>query len=287
MGRARAGPDPRPGPGVRHPHVQDLHQGRPDPRLPGPPERTSPASSRRCRRPTPPTSGTLLGKVVALTRRRCPLDGPWTARRTRSRSTARPSRPASSPTPAPPAPASCFDLATKAIFAADPRDVSLLHALFYFHSGNGDPQPREHRRRRAGLALRRRLAARLDPDGGAARRARRARRAGAAHRSRQGAGGDRRPAIAGTLAGAARDRRHGADARGPDRLRTRRCRRCATGSPSGCRRARRSSTRPSIAKPFWRADGPQRLHQQRPLAGRLHLRQLAAQRRRRACCSGS
>jgi monoamine oxidase len=30
-----------------------------------------------------------------------------------------------------------LDLATKAVFAADPRDLSLLHALFYLHSGNG------------------------------------------------------------------------------------------------------------------------------------------------------
>ena len=30
-----------------------------------------------------------------------------------------------------------FDLATEAVFAAEPRDLSLLHALFYYHSGNG------------------------------------------------------------------------------------------------------------------------------------------------------
>ncbi len=30
-----------------------------------------------------------------------------------------------------------IDVATKAVFAAEPRDISLLHALFYFHSGNG------------------------------------------------------------------------------------------------------------------------------------------------------
>ena len=30
-----------------------------------------------------------------------------------------------------------LDLAVKAILATDPRDVSLLHALFYFHAGNG------------------------------------------------------------------------------------------------------------------------------------------------------
>ncbi|HEY1523041.1 MAG TPA: flavin monoamine oxidase family protein [Solirubrobacteraceae bacterium] len=30
-----------------------------------------------------------------------------------------------------------FDLAVRAVFAADPRDLSLLHMLFYFHSGNG------------------------------------------------------------------------------------------------------------------------------------------------------
>ncbi len=30
-----------------------------------------------------------------------------------------------------------LDLATKAVFAAEPRDLSLLHAMFYLHSGNG------------------------------------------------------------------------------------------------------------------------------------------------------
>jgi monoamine oxidase len=30
-----------------------------------------------------------------------------------------------------------FTLATRAVFAADPRDLSLLHAMFYLHSGNG------------------------------------------------------------------------------------------------------------------------------------------------------
>jgi monoamine oxidase len=30
-----------------------------------------------------------------------------------------------------------FNLAVSAVFAADPRDLSLLHMLFYFHSGNG------------------------------------------------------------------------------------------------------------------------------------------------------
>ncbi len=30
-----------------------------------------------------------------------------------------------------------FDLATESVFAAEPRDLSLLHALFYCHSGNG------------------------------------------------------------------------------------------------------------------------------------------------------
>ena len=30
-----------------------------------------------------------------------------------------------------------YDLAVKAVFAANPRDLSLLHMLFYFHSGNG------------------------------------------------------------------------------------------------------------------------------------------------------
>ena len=34
-----------------------------------------------------------------------------------------------------------LDLAIKAVFAAEPRDLSLLHALFYFNSGQRDHQP--------------------------------------------------------------------------------------------------------------------------------------------------
>ena len=30
-----------------------------------------------------------------------------------------------------------IDLVTRAVFAAEPRDLSLLHALFYFNSGGG------------------------------------------------------------------------------------------------------------------------------------------------------
>jgi monoamine oxidase len=30
-----------------------------------------------------------------------------------------------------------LDLATRAVFAAEPRDLSLLHVLFYYHSGGG------------------------------------------------------------------------------------------------------------------------------------------------------
>ena len=85
--------------------------------------------------------------------------------RTPPRSTGRRSRPGSSPTRPPPGARFVFDLAIRAVFAAEPRDMSLLHALFYLQLGQRDHQPDQHRRRRPGLALRRRLAARLDPHG--------------------------------------------------------------------------------------------------------------------------
>ena len=169
-----------------------------------------------------------------------------------------------------------FDLATESVFAAEPRDLSLLHALFYYHSGNGVDQPHQHRRRRAGLALRRRLPARVDPDGRAPRQARGPQRARCGASPTPGAGvtvatdaGTWRGkavivAMAPTLAG-----RIDYDPPLPaprDQLTQR--------VPQGSV-IKYEAVYP---KPFWRADGAQRLRQQRPLAGPPHLRQLPAQR---------
>jgi monoamine oxidase len=79
--------------------------------------------------------GTLLGKILDL-EKTIPLDRPWTAPGAAiydgqtletfklANSSTRGAR-------------FLLDLATKAVFAAEPRDLSLLHALFYMNSGNG------------------------------------------------------------------------------------------------------------------------------------------------------
>ncbi|HEX3688326.1 MAG TPA: flavin monoamine oxidase family protein [Solirubrobacteraceae bacterium] len=77
----------------------------------------------------------LLGKLVALTST-VPLDRPWTAPDALALDgqTLETWKLANSSTPGA---RFLFDLATEAVFAAEPRDLSLLHALFYYHSGNG------------------------------------------------------------------------------------------------------------------------------------------------------
>jgi monoamine oxidase len=79
--------------------------------------------------------GQLLSKIVAL-QGTIPLDKPWTAANaaTLDAQTLETFKLANSSTRGA---RFLFDLATKAILAAEPRDVSLLHAMFYFHSGNG------------------------------------------------------------------------------------------------------------------------------------------------------
>ena len=79
--------------------------------------------------------GQLLSKIVAL-QDTVPLDRPWTAANAAEldSQTLETFKLANSSTPGA---RFVFDLATKAILAAEPRDVSLLHAMFYFHSGNG------------------------------------------------------------------------------------------------------------------------------------------------------
>ncbi len=78
---------------------------------------------------------TLLAKIVQLTAT-VPLDKPWTARDAIALDgqTLETWKLANSSTPGA---RFLFDLVTESVFAAEPRDLSLLHALFYFHSGNG------------------------------------------------------------------------------------------------------------------------------------------------------
>ena len=133
--------------------------------------------------------------------------------------------------------ATMLEIAVKAVWAAMPADVSLLHLLFYIHSAGS-------------------LDLLLDTEGGAQQD-----RfvGGAAARCRRLAESARRPAVSWAprcaasstapdgvtvvadgveRAGAARDRRGAAHARRPASPTTRRCRATATSSPSGCRWAR-------------------------------------------------
>ncbi len=77
----------------------------------------------------------LLGKLVAL-QSTIPLDRPWTAPDAAAldSQTLETFKLANSSTPGA---RFLLDLATKAVFVAEPRDLSLLHALFYMHSGRG------------------------------------------------------------------------------------------------------------------------------------------------------
>ncbi|MGZ4186209.1 MAG: flavin monoamine oxidase family protein [Solirubrobacteraceae bacterium] len=79
--------------------------------------------------------GQLLSKVVTL-QDTVPLDKPWMAANAAAldAQTLETFKLANSSTPGA---RFVFDLAAKAILAAEPRHVSLLHAMFYFHSGNG------------------------------------------------------------------------------------------------------------------------------------------------------
>ena len=162
--------------------------------------------------PLPEPDATDFGQLLSQDRRAAGRRCRSTSRGrppTRPRSTRRRWRRSSSANSSTPGARFVFDLATKAVFAAEPRDVSLLHAMFYFHSGNGVINLDQHRRRRAGLALRRRLPARVDPDGAA-----RSAAAWCCTRPCAGSPTTGRGATvqtdAGTLARRGGDRRHGA-----------------------------------------------------------------------------
>jgi monoamine oxidase len=89
--------------------------------------------------PLPPADAadfaTLLAELITLTST-VPLDKPWTApdALTLDGQTLETWKLAHSSTPGA---RFLFDLVTESVFAAEPRDLSLLHALFYYHSGNG------------------------------------------------------------------------------------------------------------------------------------------------------
>ena len=89
--------------------------------------------------PLPPADAsdfnTLLGKILAL-QNTVPLDRPWTAPNAASLDgqTLETFKLANSSTAGA---RFLFDLAIRAVFAAEPRDISLLHGLFYLHSGGG------------------------------------------------------------------------------------------------------------------------------------------------------
>jgi monoamine oxidase len=79
--------------------------------------------------------GALLGKIVAL-QSTIPLDRPWTAPNAADldSQTLETFKLANSSTAGA---RFLLDLATRAVFVAEPRDLSLLHALFYMNSGRG------------------------------------------------------------------------------------------------------------------------------------------------------
>jgi monoamine oxidase len=79
--------------------------------------------------------GALLAKIVEL-QGTVPLDKPWTTRNASELDgqTLETWKLANSATPGA---RFLFDLAIESVFAAEPRDLSLLHALFYLHSGGG------------------------------------------------------------------------------------------------------------------------------------------------------
>ena len=79
--------------------------------------------------------GDLLGKVISL-ESTVPVNSPWTAPGAAAldSQTLDTYKLANSSTPGA---RFLLDLAVEAVFAAEPRDLSLLHAMFYFNSGNG------------------------------------------------------------------------------------------------------------------------------------------------------
>ncbi len=129
-----------------------------------------------------------------------------------------------------------IDLGIEAVFAAEPRDLSLLHVLFYIHSGGSF----ENLINTPGGAQDSRIVGRLAEDLDRGRQAARrpsgpegARRADRPQGWRREA-----PHAQGDLGGESRDRDGPADARGTHHLQSRICPLRAISSPSGSRWAR-------------------------------------------------
>ena len=139
--------------------------------------------------------------------------------------------------------ARCWSSGIEAVWAAEPEDISLLHVLFYIHSAGGFDAAVRHRGRRPAGPLRRRLAARADPPGGAARRRGHHLRARPADRTWRTTGSPCAP-TAGRCAAGARSSRSRRRSPGGSST-TRRSPATATSSPSECRWARWSSAWPS------------------------------------------
>ena len=173
-------------------------------------------------------------------------EAPWRAPEGRRAGTPRRSRPGCGATSAPRSRRDILRLAIIGVWAAEPRDVSLLHVLFYIRSAGSLGDPHRHRGRRPAGPGRRRLAADLAADGRAARpgvveletpvRAIRHSDAGVTVVSDRlevsAPPGDRRRFPRRSPAGSPTSRR---------------CRRCATASRSGWRRGASSSAWPSTS----------------------------------------
>ena len=282
MGRARPGPDPGAREGAGDPDLQDVHEGRPDLRLSG--------QADPLQRPDPAAAGPGRGRLLPSCSPRsssCNRQSRETGRgrrRTRPSSTRRRSRRGSSPTRAPRAPGSCSTSPSKAVFAAEPRDLSLLHALFYFHAGNGVINltstaggAQDSRFHGGSQLVSIRMAERLGS---------RVVLNAAVRRISQDRGGvsaaDRRRHVAGT----AGDRRGRADARGPDRLRAGAAGRSRRPHPARTA-GFRDQVRGRVPVAVLARGGPQRL--QRTATVLRSTSRMTTRRRAesRACCSGS
>ena len=195
--------------------------------------------------------------------------------------TGRRSPPGSHATPAPRAAARCFELATEAVWAAEPADVSLLHVLFYTRSGSGfnalvgtgggAQQDRFHGgSQRLALLMAEELARRVA-----------ARRPGPADRARRRRAS---PSTAGTgdrrVRGAAGDRRDPADAGRAHRLRPAAARPPRPADPADAA-GHGDQDDGDLRAPVLARGGALRPGDQRRRPGPRRLRQLAAGRQPR------
>ena len=235
VGRAHPAPDARARPGAGGRHVPDPRRGR---------ERDRVArENKRYRGAIPRINPADPGRRRAGAGPPGPDGAPRSARGAVG---GRPGAAAGTPRPSPPGSRrnvatagarTLFEIAVEAVWAQEPADLSLLHVLFYTHSGGGfdaligtSGGAQQDRFVGGSQLVALRLAEALGDErvalagAGAADRARARRR----DRGRRRPGGARTP----------RDRRAAARAGGPDRLRPAAAGLSATSSPSAWRRAR-------------------------------------------------